>query len=369
MRTILRTLLFSTMVALPSAFGQNCSAPYLVEQPFPVSGAEQTRWRICWQVHPTNGLVISEAYFRTSPASRWIQVLGDTRVSEIFVPYHDGGRFYDMSVVQDLADVGAEDCPAGTRLKGNPDPEQPPDVCEEVRDRGLAWKEGPAVRRGQELVLWGCLIAGNYNYILEWTFRDDGIFIGRVGATARNLPGKPMMVHMHDAVWRINVDLDGPDNDSVALGAHAEDGDMGTDTATPILTACGLEWNQFQFNYLNISDLNLKNGKQDPTSYMLMPLLFGTGRHSEDFTKNDFWVTANDLSQMSARHLPMYVAGGQNVANTDVVVWYKGSLHHMPRDEDGEVVQGVGWQGETQVMWTGFLMMPNNLFDRTPLYP
>lgn len=366
MKALLKALLLGALTLLPSAFAQ-CSAPYLVEQQFPVSGPELTRWRVCWQVHPTNGLIITSAYFRTSPSSRWIQVLSDARVSEIFVPYHDDSeRYYDMSTVQDLADVGNDDCPAGTRLQS--DPEQPTDICQEVRDRGIAWKEGPAVHRGQELVLWGALIAGNYNYILEWTFRDDGTFIGRVGATAANLPTNPMMPHMHDAVWRINVDLDGQNN-SVALVQHQEMGDFASDTATPIPAACGMEWNQYGFSFLDISNAELTNGRTppDPTTYMLMPLVWGTGRHTESFTQDDFWVTDNNPAQMSARYLPKYVTG-QNVANTDVAIWYKGSLHHMPRDEDGQTV-GTSWQGETQVMWTGFVMMPNNLFDQTPFYP
>ena len=366
MRSILKSLLFGAIVMAPSAFGQ-CSTPYLVEQQFPVSGTEQTRWRICWQVDAKNGLMIAGAFFRTSPNSNWIQILGDSRVSEIFVPYHDGDRYYDMSNVRDLAEVGPDDCPAGTRLQS--DPNLPTDVCEEVRDRGLAWKQGSSVRRGQELVLWSALIASNYNYILEWTFRDDGIVMGRVGATASNLPAYPMLAHMHNAIWRLDVDLNGPANDSVALGAHQETGDLGNDTSTPIPTAQGIEWNQFQFNYLDVSDATLKNGRQDKTTYMLMPLLFGTSRHTEDFTKYDLWVTANDPTQMFARHLADYVAAAQSVANTDVVVWYKGSLHHMPRDEDGQSVGTTGWTGETQVMWTGFIMMPNNLFDFTPLYP
>jgi Cu2+-containing amine oxidase len=368
MRIIMKSLLFGAIVMAPSAFGQ-CSAPYLVEQRFPVSGPEQTRWRICWQVDPQNGLIITVAYFRTSPNSRWIQILWDARVSEIFVPYHDNSeRYYDMSDVGgDLADVGPDDCPAGTRFQS--DPQQPTNVCKEVRDRGLAWKEGPAVRRGQELVLWSSLIAGNYNYILEWTFRDDGIFIGRVGVTAANLPGNPWMTHMHEAIWRVDVDLDGPQNDSVTLGTHEEVGDFGHDTDTLVQSARGVEWHRFQFNYLDVSDSELKNSLLDQTTYMMMPLLFGTGRHTEDFTKNDFWVTAYDPTQMSARHLPDYVAPRQNVANTDVVIWYKGSLHHIPRDEDGRKVGQDGWEGETQVMWTGFIMMPHNLFDFTPLYP
>ena len=41
-------------------------------------------------------------------------------------------------------------------------------------------------------------------------------------------------------------------------------------------------------------------------------------------------------------------------------------MHHHPRDEDGEFI-GSTWSGEAHIMWTGFMLMPFNLFDRTPL--
>ena len=66
--------------------------------------------------------------------------------------------------------------------------------------------------------------------------------------------------------------------------------------------------------------------------------------------------------------LPAYLLPPESTVNTDIVVWYMGSIHHLPRDEDGEVVNGF-WQGEAHVMWTGFMLKPNNLFDRTPFYP
>jgi Cu2+-containing amine oxidase len=51
-----------------------------------------------------------------------------------------------------------------------------------------------------------------------------------------------------------------------------------------------------------------------------------------------------------------------------LVVWYYGGVHHLPRDEDGRYVDRV-WTGEAQLMWTGFMLMPHDLFAGTPLYP
>ncbi len=183
-----------------------CSRSNLVDQAFPLGGPEQTHWRLCWEAIPRNGLVIHWAFFRPSPAARWIWLFWDARVSDIFVPYHSGSpRYYDMSgFVFPMTPVSSADCPAsvgGVPLAGK--------VCKEVRDRGLLWKDDAAVRRGQELVLWGALDAANYNYVMEWTFRDDGVVLGRVAATAVNLPGIPHEAHMHNPIWRLDIDLNG----------------------------------------------------------------------------------------------------------------------------------------------------------------
>ena len=102
---------------------------------------------------------------------------------------------------------------------------------------------------------------------------------------------------------------------------------------------------------------------------MLMPLpTGGLTRHQEPFTQADFWVTHYKWDEMSAKDLVSYVTPPESVVDTDIVVWYKGSIHHEPRDEDGEIVGGY-WKGVALVMWTGFMMMPRNLFDTTPFYP
>ena len=339
-----------------------CSGVNLVDQAFPPSGPERTHWRLCWEAMSKHGLEIHWAFFRPSPGSKWIWVFWDARVSDIFVPYHTGSpRYYDMSgFTFPMTAVGAADCPAS--VGGTP---LGPNVCKEVRDRGLLWKDDAAVRRGHELVLWGALDAANYNYVMEWTFRDDGVVLGRVGATAVNLPFVPLEPHMHNPLWRLDVDLDGFWGDSVAFGTHTEP----TAGTTANDTEGGRDWDPHSFSELHIYDATLKNGKGHATSLQLIALpTGGLSRHQESFTQRDFWVTRYDGSQMSARYLPSYTSPPEPVSNADIVVWYKGSIHHHPRDEDGEVVGG-SWRGEALIMWTGWMLKPHNLFDRTPFFP
>jgi Cu2+-containing amine oxidase len=101
----------------------------------------------------------------------------------------------------------------------------------------------------------------------------------------------------------------------------------------------------------------------DFTAYQsLVPSRSGTARHTELFTRNDFWVTRYNGSELLAVNLPTYIANGESTANTDVVVWYTGSFHHEANEPD-EDANTVG------VHWTGFELKPKNLFDGTPFYP
>lgn len=376
----------------------SCSWPYFVEQRFPTVGSEVSRWRVCWQAQPKHGLVITSAHFRKSPASPWVRVFWDARVSEIFVPYHGNeARFRDISQFNfQLHVLAGGDCPSakGGTLLGSPS-----QVCKEVHDRGLLWKEHDSVRRGEQLVLWGALHAVNYDYVMAWVFRDDGVVEGRVGATAVNYPRWPTVAHLHNPIWRLDIDLDGFPGDSVHQGLHNEPlpGLTATDSAPLIGAETGLAWEHLKFHALHVHDASLRNDKGHPTSYHLIPLRSGTPRHQEGFTKNDFWVTRYSSAELLAADtylsgdLPQYVSNQENVSNADVIVWYMGSMHHIPRDEDGECLHPAGgslvrvpdqqcdhrtpgpppvfWRGTALISYTGFVLMPHNFFDRTPFYP
>jgi len=312
--------------------------------------------------------VITAAFFQKSPTSTFVRLFWDARVSEVFVPYHTGWpRYYDVGYNFPMIPLNANDCPAA---KGGTILSPGKEVCKEVRDRGIAWKDDTNVRRGEEVTLWGALDAANYNYVIEWTFRDDGVVMGRVGATAQNLPGYETIAHMHGPSWRLDIDFNGFPGDSVYLGKHVENlpGPTATDTMTLIATESGLEWKAEEFTSLHIQDASLKNSRGSASAYHLMPLRYGTPRHDEAVTKKDFWVTKYNPAEMSAPLLPSYISPPQPVSNTDIVVWYYGGVHHLPRDEDGQIINGV-WTGEAHIMWTGFMLKPHNLFDKTPLDP
>ena len=348
-----------------------CSSPFLIDQSFPTSGPMQTRWRICWQPMAGNGLVITAAFFQKSPSAPLMRVFWDARVSEIFVPYHSGSpRFLDVGFGFPLIRLNSNDCPAA---KGGLILGPGSEVCRELRDRGIAWKDDTRVRRGEEVALWGAIDAANYNYVIEWTFRDDGVILGRVGATAQNLPGVPFEAHMHGPIWRLDIDLNGSTGDSVHVAKHIEPSSIFTpqranDTMSLVAFESGLQWNPLQFTALHIQDANLRNARGHQSAYHLMPIRTGTPRHMENFTKNDFWVTRFNGAEMAGASLPSFVNFLTPVSNTDVVVWYYGGVHHLVRDEDGQIINGR-WVGEAHIMWTGFMMKPHNLFDTTPLFP
>jgi primary-amine oxidase len=350
-----------------------CSAPYFVEQSFPLSGQKETSWQLCWQSIAGNGLVITSASFQKSPGSPFVKLFGDARVSDIFVPYHNPAilRYLDVGYGFPLISLNTNDCPpskAGALLGNSKE------VCKELRDRGLAWKDHDRVRRGEELVLWSVIDAGNYNNVIEWTFRDDGVVMGRLGATGQNHPYWPYTAHMHGVIWRLDIDLNGAGGDSAYLWKHTEQlpGGGALDTMKLIKTEAGLEWNPSEFTSLHIQDATLKNANGNSSVYQLMPLLFGKPRHQESFTKYDFWVTRNNgnssAPEMAGSLLPSYISPPQSVVNTDIVVWYYGGAHHLPRDEDGQLINRE-WKGEAHIMWSGFMLMPHNLFDKTPLFP
>jgi len=351
--------------------------PNAITQNFPTVGPAQTTWLICWRevagnnsLANPNGLVIGPVYFRKSPNAPFIRTLWDLRVSDYFVPYHPGSpRFYDLSFYNfKLTGITAADCPpavGGTPISAH--------VCKEVHDRGLMWKDFNGVRRGEQIVLWGAIDAANYRYIQEYTFRDDGVIIGRVGATAQNLPGARLTAHAHNAIWRIDIDLDGVINNAARL-RHLENplNPAGTanDTAIPISVAEGFTWSPRTHDAVEITNPVLTNAQGHRSSYHLIPLVTGGGltQHFEGFTRNDFWVTPYNAGQFAAKNLPTYIAGSPPVTNRDIVVWYKGSLHHHPRDEDGVFDHSNNWIGTAHLMWTGFMLLPHDLFDCSPFY-
>ena len=344
-----------------------------IVQAFPSNGAMQTAWTVRWATQSGHGLIIQDAWFKRGPKEPWMQVLGDARLAEMFVPYHSGSpRFWDVSYDFGLVKLNKEAAGPYGKILG-----EAATVVHEVRDRGVMWVDtNTGVRRGQKLVLWAVLDAANYRYVIEYSFQDDGVISFRVGSTGRNYSTRDFEGHMHNGLWRVDVNLDGPKNNSVYVMEHDESAkDPGKATTTKRPFNKGVEgfedWNAAKFTMLNITNDKKKNIRKMPISYDVIPMRMGNARHfgaGEECTQHDFWVTVNRKGEMAYPKVHEYVKKAEKIMNADIVLWHSSACHHEPRSEDGEVRDGT-LVGSTPVAWSGFDLRPRNLFDRTPHYP
>ena len=365
---------------------QEATAEFLIGE----SGGLEPRKGTAWKVHYARGLhrglYITGAWYKRSLNEDWIKILNDARVAELFVPYHQSSyiRYYDLTTFSfPMAEVRQEDAGAFGSLMPPFQGDPYPTVVKEVRDRGVVWKDyAHGVRRGRELVIWGALEAGNYMYLMSYSFHDDGTISFRVGATGQNLPGHRQESHTHSAHWRIDIDLiDGKKNSAMVM-RHVEDPESlgAEDIEEPFNRGHegGIDWNPKEFTMLRVAS-DKKNARGNIISYDLMPIRMGSARHNEEFTRHDFWVSQSHPTrplEFIFANLPNIVKDEELVEATDIVLWATSSSHHEPRNEDGKPSGGPrlwyfddGWEGSATVMWSGFDLRPRNFFDRTPFYP
>jgi Copper amine oxidase, enzyme domain len=349
---------------LPSVPGGSAVA----YQQFPPKGAMKTAWFVTFDHAVHRGLFITSAYFKAGPDKPWLKVLAEAGPGELFVPYQPGSpRFQDLANF-DFQMVTATPADAGAcgMITGNEDK-----VIREVVDKGPLWKDDAKVYRGHKMTLWATLDAANYNYIFSYTFHDDGMIEFRAAGTAVNLPSMPTIAHMHNIIWRINMDLNGQRANTLRVVRHLET------TTSPAWTDVhepfngnkegSLEWQAKEFTTLHVTAPSLVNGRGSPSGYMIMPNYRGIARHQETWMQKDIWVTRYQPGELTFRNIEAY-ANGEPINEADIVIWLVSPVLHLPRDEDGGIVDGF-WSGVALAMWTGFDMKPHNIFDTTPFYP
>jgi Cu2+-containing amine oxidase len=219
--------------------------------------------------------------------------------------------------------------------------------------------------------------------VIEYSFRDDGTIGFRLGATGHNYPGSEAEPHMHNALWRIDINLDGPDHNTVMLCEHLEpDPNRQKSQAASLVTPFNngkegfADFEPEKFTMLRVINTQKKNAKDKSLAYDLIPYRMGNSRHHgniEECTHHDFWVSKNRPGETNYRQVPQYVQKAENIVDTDVVIWYCAAGHHEPRSEDGEMrPDGQGrprFQGATPIMWTQFELRPRDIWDRSPYFP
>ena len=357
----------------------------------------ETAWRL--NVRNTNkGLQVQRAEFRRKPGDPFMYILAEANIAEIFVPYHDGDpthRLYDHHfcnsqlctqevTAQDIAGANAELITLAAWTK--------PTAVMEIRDRGLAWMCKGAnfslSRRGKEMVVWSTWDTGNYDYLIEYSFRDDGQISFRLGATGYDNPDPAYgygRAHMHDILWRVDLDLNGAGSDSAILETHNESTSslLATDSDLPFHnnTEGGATLDPLKFETLVIEDATT-NKRGNHLGYELQPFRLGISRHAEAFCRDDVWVTRwrgtepavpaiwtpPDAYLLGTASHPMGIYNAESILGQDLVIWHSSPIHHEPHDEDQSPTDpGSEYRGMTLTHWTGFDLVPHNLFDFNPL--
>ena len=391
------------------------------------------RFRIDHRVGPVLNLV------RFEDGGRMRSVMYEGSLSELYVPYMDPSNGWNNRVFIDAGEFYSGigllkplrpglDCPANASYfdglsageHGAPKIASQVVCLFERTGSDPAWRhfEGNNAygRPSRELVLRSAAVIGNYDYLMDWRFQQDGAIDVAVGATGvietkaslqKNAAGHTMdksglnmpleygqfvaentigVNHDHFFSYRLDMDVDGPGNSFMAdrmvqqllpsdpmrksiwavkpmIAAREKDAIMDIHLETPSM-------------WLFINP-NVKGPLGYPTGYEIMPGATAKSLLSPDdppqklgaFSEHQFWVTPNDpaeryaagvypTSSKATDGLAVWTTANRPIENTDLVGWYTLGFHHMPRVEDWPVMP---------TMWHHFQIRPFNFFAANPV--
>lgn len=410
---------------------------------FKVEGGQVSwaNWRFHLRVDPRVGLVVGTA--KVQDGDRWRSVLYQGHLSEIFVPYMDSTTGWYDRVFLDAGEYAFEglteplepgvDCPSNAAYldanvaTANGFPRRRARlVCLFERTGGaVAWRHGTdggddiVGRPTRELVVRSAATVGNYDYIFDWTFRQDGAIRVGVGATGilevRNVGPRRLasrdasaggalaapddeqfgrllaegilgVNHDHFFSFRLDLDIDGPAN-SLAAGKlvmqrlpepHPRRS-LWTMQERVLATEkdAQLDMNMHAPELWRVVSASARGPLGRPTSYEIQPGHNATLLLSPDdwparragFSRHQLWVTpyarderyaAGDYPTLSSSEpgLPAWTKANRAIAGTDVVAWYTMGFHHVPRAEDWPVMPTA---------WHEFTIRPFDFFARNPV--
>lgn len=422
--------------------------PIRIEQPlgpgFRIQGhiVEWQKWRFHVRPDHRTGLVVSTVTYEDAGTAR--PVLYQGQLSEIFVPYMDpsfgwyarnfldAGEFTMGGLSKPL--LAGHDCPEGAVYLhalfagDNGRPKSVPQViCIFERMTGdMSWRHwdeeeglgGSESRAARDLVVRTAAVLGNYDYVFDWIFQQNGALKIAVGATgiaeskivaqqtardtarAESTNGGPTagdaygrfvdrgivaVNHDHYFNFRLDLDVDGTANSLLidrlvprtlprdhprrslwvrepSVARRESDARLTMDMHRPAL------W--------RVVSASRTNHVGYPTSYQLMGGMNGMTLLSEDdpprqragFIDHQLWVTPYDPAERYAagdhptlstpgQGLPAWTKANRAIEGTDIVLWHTIGMHHMVRAEDWPVMP---------VLWHSFELRPFDFFDRNP---
>ncbi|MDQ6600602.1 copper amine oxidase [Bacillus salipaludis] len=353
---------------------------------------------------------------------------GDPDVGWYFKSYMDSGEYGVGNLGRPL--VKGSDVPANAKLFDATlvDYQGKPYVSHNVmgifeREGGPEWTHNDFVtgtsesRDRRELVLRFITTVGNYDYIFDWVFQQNGnieIDSGASGIEAvkavksktmhdstakqdtrngtlldQNLVG---VYHQHIFNFRLDMDVDGEKNSVEKITPKAQ---SVTDKSYPYRNSemvvgktiykkeldAAQKWTD-PSKLILVTNSEKENKQGYPTGYQIIPYAGGTQPFAENllFTSDSYlakrvgyagkhvWVTPYNENELypegkyinqSTKEIGLGLWTQQNrpIENTDDVVWVTTGITHIPRAEEWPIMP---------TEWVSLLLKPYNFFDQTP---
>lgn len=245
--------------------------------------------------------------------------------------------------------------------------------------------------------MWGVSDSGNYDAIIQYTFREDGGIEFRYGATGFN-GCTDFTPHMHTGLWRVDIDVAGAADDCAMESFREDPATVAACPGSPYVSReveqlynggveGALDYDLQKFTSVHIEDTVVVNKHGNPVGFEFVPFFDGgQPRHTgpdELWTLHNFYVTkykaaeagytSPDDWQLRSINPDQYLIGKfladqDVVCGEDVVVWSVAGSLHTPTDEDRHSTDaGPISTGVTLVHWSGFNLGPHNFFDYNPL--
>ena len=390
------------------------------------------KWQFHFRIDPRLGLVVS--LLRYDDEGKLRSILYQGSLSELFVPYMDPDVGWYFRTYMDAGEYGVGklaaplepglDCPPGALFReaifaddwGDPYTQERAACLFERDPMDVAWRHYEAesgqseVRKQTELVLRLVSAIGNYDYIFDWVFRQDGTIKVAVGMSgveqvkavaSRTIAddkdgrdtayGRMVAEHMvainhdHFFCFRIDLDVDGLQNsflhERLRSKRLAEDNPRRSIWVvdSSIVATEGAAKFRVQIDkpaLWRVINPNVLGPLGYPVSYQLRPKTNAVSLLSPDdfpqrragFTDYHLWVTSYRAEERYAAGtypnqskggdgLPRWTSANRNIQSTDLVLWYTLGFHHVVRAEDWPVLPAA---------WTEFELRPFDFFQRNP---
>jgi primary-amine oxidase len=266
----------------------------------------------------------------------------------------------------------------------------------------------------RELVVRWISTVGNYDYIFDWVFHQNGTIGIDAGATGieavKGVQAKTMhdatakddtrygtlidhnivgTTHQHIYNFRLDLDVDGENNRLVALDPEVKPNTAGGPrTSTMQINQYDISTEQQAAQKFDpgtirlLSNTRKENRMGNPVSYQIIPYAGGTHPvatgakfapdewiyHRLSFMDKQLWVTRYSPDERYAEGkypnrsahdtgLGQYIKDNQALDNSDDVVWMTTGTTHVARAEEWPIMP---------TEWVHALLKPWNFFNETP---